>query len=328
MTDMVLCAKADCCNLKHAMQPWKANRNCIQRYCKQCCEVVGGCRVHWVASVLSPVAAQQHKNLIVPPPATINPTSTQLDHPLVTTPEGPLPTSHSSSRTLMAEQHFQADQSMSIMIRNMIDVVLWLKNNNHPHLVRLLCTAPGKFVPGDHQLLTRFDLGDYIAVYCSDQHAWIEQDIKTPLLSPPNSTILLCSIDLTDNNMLLGFTERVLSLSRTPATVQSPSKQSFSTVGMHLSQLDGITSPLKQQRNASSNNPVSPALISLQLPIPLPVIPLSLTAGGSDMSPVLVLMVQPNTSATVPAGARARFPWKRSDNPDPLHYYLSKLRLY
>ncbi|KAG2156705.1 uncharacterized protein EDB93DRAFT_1247406 [Suillus bovinus] len=74
-------------------------------------------------------------------------------------------------------------------------------------------------------------------------------------------------------------------------------------MGMHLSQLDGITSPLKQQRNTSSNNPVSPALISLQLPIPLPVIPLSLTAGDSNMLPILVpppAMVQPNTSATVP----------------------------
>jgi hypothetical protein len=41
--------------------------------------------------------------------------------------------------------------------------------------------------------------------------------------------------------------------------------------------------------------------------------PLSLTAGDSDMSPVLVpapVTVQLNTSATVPAGAQARFPWK------------------
>jgi hypothetical protein len=154
----------------------------------------------------------------------------------------------------------------------------------------------------------RFNLGDYIAVYCSDQHAWIEQDIKTPLLSPPNSTILLRSIDLTDNHMLLGFAERVLSLSCTPATVQSPSKRSFSAAGMHLSQLDGITLPLKRQRKTSSNNPLSPVLVSPQSTITLPLTkspsptvtsPLSLTSGDSDTSPVLV-----------PAGAQARFPWK------------------
>ena len=164
MTDTVLCTKANCRNLKHGTQPWKANRNCVRRYCKQCCEVVGGCRVHRVASVPSPVAAQQRENSIIPPLAASNPTSSQLDHPLVTTPEGSLPTSHSSSasmlqsltttqllpaasriytrpldsnyarnyvlghqRTLVAEQRFQADQSLSIMIRNMIDVVLWLK---------------------------------------------------------------------------------------------------------------------------------------------------------------------------------------------------------
>ncbi|KAJ8579305.1 hypothetical protein M405DRAFT_870439 [Rhizopogon salebrosus TDB-379] len=160
-----------------------------------------------------------------------------------------------------------------VMIRNMIDIVLWLKNNDPPHRVRLTCTTPGKFVPGDHPLLMRFNLGDYIAVYHSDQHAWVEQDIKTPLLSPPNSTILLRSIDLTDNHMLLRFAERVLSLSCTPATVQSPSKRSFSATGMHLSQLDGITSPLKWQRNTStSSNAASPVLVSLQsttIPIPL-----------------------------------------------------------
>ncbi|KAG2028696.1 hypothetical protein BDR03DRAFT_1067653, partial [Suillus americanus] len=351
MTDTVLCTKADCRNLKQGTQPRKANRNCIRRYCKQCCEVVGGCRVHRVASISLPVAAQQHESSIIPPLATVNPTSTQLDHPPVNIPEGPSPTSQSLTttqslpaasrvyarpldpnyarnyvlghqRTLVAEQRFQADQSLSIMIRNMIDVVLWLKNNDPPHLVRLTCTTPGKFVPGDHSLLMRFDLGDYIAVYCSDQHAWIEQDIKTPLLSPPNSTILLRSIDLTDNHTLHGFAERVLSLSRTPATVQSPSKRAFSATGMHLSRLDGITSPLKRQRNASSNNAASLVLVSPRLPTPLPLIkspsptatsPLSLTTGDSDTSPVLVpapAMVQPNASATVPPGAQARFPWK------------------
>jgi hypothetical protein len=164
MTDTVLCTNTDCRNLKHGTQPRKANRNCIRHYCKQCCEVVGGCRVHRVVSVPPPAAAQQHENSIIPPLATINPTSNQLDHPLVTTPKGPLPTSHSSSasmsrsltttqllppasriyarplnpnyarnyvlghqRTLVAEQRFQADQSLSIMIRNMIDIVLWLK---------------------------------------------------------------------------------------------------------------------------------------------------------------------------------------------------------
>ncbi|KAG1718702.1 uncharacterized protein EDB91DRAFT_1089861 [Suillus paluster] len=330
-------ATTDCRNLKQGTQPRKANRNCIRRYCKQCCEVVGGCRVHRVASISPPVAAQQHESSIIPPLATVNPTSTQLDHPPVTIPEGPSTTSQSLTttqslpaasrvyarpldpnyarnyvlghqRTLVAEQRFQADQSLSIMIRNMIDVVLWLKNNDPPHLVRLTCTTPGKFVPGDHSLLMRFDLGDYIAVYCSDQHAWIEQDIKTPLLSPPNSTILLRSIDLTDNHTLHGFTERVLSLSRTPATVQSPSKRAFSATGMHLSRLDGITSPLKWQRNASSNNAASRVLISPQLPTPLPLIespsptvtsPLSLTAGDSDTSPASAT-VQPNASATVP----------------------------
>jgi hypothetical protein len=159
---MVLCTNADCRNLKSGTQPRKANKNCIRRYCKQCCEVVGGCKVHRVASVPSPVAAQQYENSIIPLLATISSTSSQLDHPLATTPEGPLPTSHSSSastsrslttqslpasriyarpldpnyarnyvlghqRTLVAEQRFQADQSLSIMIRNMIDVVLWLK---------------------------------------------------------------------------------------------------------------------------------------------------------------------------------------------------------
>ncbi|KAG1867395.1 hypothetical protein F4604DRAFT_1682607 [Suillus subluteus] len=328
-------ATADCRNLKQGTQPRKANRNCTRRYCKQCCEVAGGCRVHRVASVSSPVAAQQH---IIPPLSTIDPTSTQLDHPPVTTTQSlpaasrvyarPLDANYarnyvlSHQRTLVAEQRFQADQSLSIMIRNMIDVVLWLKNNDPPHLVRLTCTTPGKFVPGDHPLLMRFDLGDYIAVYCSDQHAWIEQDIKTPLLSPPNSTILLRSINLTDNNMLLGFAERVLSLSHTAAAVQSPSKRSFSATGMHLSRLDGITSPLKRQRNASTNNPASPVLVSLQSPTPLPLTkspsptmmsPLSLTAGDSDMSPVLVpapAIIQPNVFATVPPGAQARFPWK------------------
>ncbi|OJA09839.1 hypothetical protein AZE42_12082 [Rhizopogon vesiculosus] len=128
------------------------------------------------------------------------------------------------------------------------------------------------------------------------------------------------SIDLTDNHMLLRFAERVLSLSCTPAAVQSPSKRSFSATDMHLSRLDGITSPLKRQRNISSNNPASPVLVSLQstiIPIPLPLTtatsPLSLTAGDSDTSPVLVpvpVTVQPNTSATVPAGAQAQFPWK------------------
>ncbi|KAG1888638.1 hypothetical protein F4604DRAFT_1915660 [Suillus subluteus] len=296
MTDTVLCTKADCRNLKQGTQPRKANRNCTRRYCKQCCEVAGGCRVHRVASVSSPVAAQQH---IIPPLSTIDPTSTQLDHPPVTTTQSlpaasrvyarPLDANYarnyvlSHQRTLVAEQRFQADQSLSIMIRNMIDVVLWLKNNDPPHLVRLTCTTPGKFVPGDHPLLMRFDLGDYIAVYCSDQHAWIEQDIKTPLLSPPNSTILLRSINLTDNNMLLGFAERVLSLSRTAAAVQSPSKRSFSATGMHLSRLDGITSPLKRQRNASTNNPASPVLVSLQSPTPLP---LTKSPSPTMMSPL------------------------------------------
>ncbi|KAG1882209.1 hypothetical protein F4604DRAFT_1495078, partial [Suillus subluteus] len=267
----------------------KANRNCTRRYCKQCCEVAGGCRVHRVASVSSPVAAQQH---IIPPLSTIDPMSTQLDHPPVTTTQSlpaasrvyarPLDANYarnyvlSHQRTLVAEQRFQADQSLSIMIRNMIDVVLWLKNNDPPHLVRLTCTTPGKFVPGDHPLLMRFDLGDYIAVYCSDQHAWIEQDIKTPLLSPPNSTILLRSINLTDNNMLLGFTERVLSLSRTAAASPTP--------------LPLTKSP-------------SPTMMS----------PLLLTTGDSDTSPVLVpapAIIQPNVFATVPPGAQARFPWK------------------
>ncbi|KAG1887875.1 hypothetical protein F4604DRAFT_1675020 [Suillus subluteus] len=316
MTDMVLCTKADCCNLKQGTQPRKANRNCTRRYCKQC------------------FAAQQH---IIPLLSTIDPTSTQLDHPPVTTTQSlpaasqvyawPLDANYawnyvlSHQQTLVAEQRFQANQNLSIMIRNMIDVVLWLKNNDPPHLVRLTCTTPGKFVPGDHPLLMRFDLRDYIAVYCSDQHAWIEQDIKTPLLSPPNSTILLCSINLTDNNMLLGFPERVLSLSRTAAAVQSPSKRSFSATGMHLSRLDGITSPLKRQRNTSTNNPTSPVLVSLQSPTPLPLTkspsptvmsPLSLTAGDSDTSPVLVpapAIIQPNVFATVPPGYSPAGQW-------------------
>jgi len=82
---------------------------------------------------------------------------------VVTMPKGPLPMSHSSSAStswslttqllppasqiytqplnpnyawnyvlghqwrLVAEQHFQADQSLSVMIRNIIDIVLWLK---------------------------------------------------------------------------------------------------------------------------------------------------------------------------------------------------------
>ncbi|KAG1817373.1 hypothetical protein EV424DRAFT_1347960 [Suillus variegatus] len=259
MADTVLCTKADCRNLKQGTQPRKANKNCIRCNCKQCFEVAGGCRVHRVTAASSLVATQQHENSIIPPLATINPTSTQLDHPLVTTSNSssasasrslatstqsllatsrnyarPLDPNYARNyvfghqRTLVAEQHFQADQSLSIMIRNMIDVVLWLKNNEPPHLIKLMCTTPGKFVPGDHPLLMRFELGDYIAVYCSDQHTWIEQDIKTPLLSPPNSTILLRSIDLTDNHMLLGFAKRVLSLSCAPETVQSPSKRSFS----------------------------------------------------------------------------------------------------
>ncbi|KAG2756292.1 hypothetical protein P692DRAFT_20868802 [Suillus brevipes Sb2] len=335
MTDTVLCTKADCRNLKQGTQPRKANKNCTRRNCKQCCEVAGGCRVHRVAAASSPVVTQQHENSTIPPLATINPTSTQLDHPPVTASNQSLPATSRNyarpldpnyarnyvlghQRTLVAEQRFQADQSLSIMIRNMVDIVLWLKNNEPPHLAKLTCSTPGKFVPGDHPLLMRFELGDYIAVYCSDQHAWIEQDIKTPLLSPPNSTILLRSIDLTDNHMLLGFAERVSSLSCTSATVQSPSKRSFSATGMHLSRLDGMTSPLKRQRNASST-----ALISRQSPIPLPLTsllpsptstsPLSLAAANSDTSPGPVLvpalaMVQPN--ATIPAGARARFPWK------------------
>ncbi|KAG1812247.1 uncharacterized protein BJ212DRAFT_1483424 [Suillus subaureus] len=77
-----------------------------------------------------------------------------------------------------------------------------------------------------------------------------------------------------------------------------------------------MTSPLKQQRNASSNNPMGPVLISWQSPIPLPLTsllssptvmsPLSLAAGDLDTSPVVVpapAMVQPNT--TIPAGAQA-----------------------
>ncbi|KAG1750404.1 uncharacterized protein EDB91DRAFT_1078447 [Suillus paluster] len=253
----ILCTKADCRNLKQGTQPRKANRNCIQRYCKQCCEVVGGCRVHRVASISPPVAAQQHESSIIPPLATVNPTSTQLDHPPVTIPEGPSTTSQSLTttqslpaasrvyarpldpnyarnyvlghqRTLVAEQRFQANQSLSIMIRNMIDVVLWLKS-------------------------TRITLEQRPSppVYCSDQHAWIEQDIKTPLLSPPNSTILLRSIDLTDNHTLHGFAERVLSLSCTPATVQSPSKRAFSATG------DSDTSPVSAtvQPNASATVP-------------------------------------------------------------------------
>ncbi|KAG1788087.1 uncharacterized protein HD556DRAFT_1312214 [Suillus plorans] len=335
MADTVLCTKADCRNLKQGTQPRKANKNCIQRNCKQCCEVAGGCRVHRVAAASSLVATQQHENSIVPPLATINPTyyiefivsDTQSLPATSRNYARPLDLNYTRNyvlghqQTLVAEQRFQADQSLSIMIRNMIDVVLWLKNNEPPHLVKLTCTTPGKFVPGDHPLLMRFELGDYIAVYCSDQHTWIEQDIKTPLLSPPNSTILLRSIDLTDNHMLLGFAERVLSLSCAPATVQSPSKRSFSATGMHLFRLDGMTSPLKRQRNASSNNPAGPVLISRQSPIPLPLTsllpsptvtsPLSLAAGDLDTSPVVVpapAMVQPNT--TIPAGARARFPWK------------------
>ncbi|KAG1863639.1 hypothetical protein DFJ58DRAFT_868934 [Suillus subalutaceus] len=197
MTDTVLCTKADCRNLKQGTQPRKANKNCTRRNCKQC------------------FVTQQHENSTIPPLATINPTSTQLDHPPVTASSQSLPSHFTRNyarpldpnyarnyvlghqRTLVAEQRFQADQSLSIMIRNMVDIVLWLKNNEPPHLAKLTCSTPGKFVPGDHPLLMRFELGDYIAVYCSDQHAWIEQDIKTPLLSPPNSTILLRSIDLT-----------------------------------------------------------------------------------------------------------------------------------
>ena len=77
---------------------------------------------------------------------------------------------------------------------------------------------------------------------------------------------------------------------------------------MHLSQLDGITLPLKRQRKTSSNIPLSPVLVSPQSTITLPLTkspsptvtsPLSLTSGDSDTSPVLA-----------PAGAQARFPWK------------------
>lgn len=158
MADTVLCTKADCRNLKQGTQPRKANKNCIRCNCKQCCEVAGGCRVHRVTATSSLVATQQHENSIVPPLATINPTSTQLDHPLVTTSNSssasasrslatstqslpatsrnyarPLDPNYARNyvlghqRTLVAEQCFQADQSLSIMIRNMIDVVLWLK---------------------------------------------------------------------------------------------------------------------------------------------------------------------------------------------------------
>ncbi|KAG1862699.1 hypothetical protein F4604DRAFT_1683838 [Suillus subluteus] len=223
-------ATADCRNLKQGTQPRKANRNCTRRYCKQCCEVAGGCRVHRVASVSSPVAAQQH---IIPPLSTIDPTSTQLDHPPVTTTQS-LPAASrtanyaqnyvlSHQRTLVAEQRFQADQSLSIMIHNMIDVVLWLK--------------------------------------------------------------------------------RVLSLSRTTAAVQSPSKRSFSAMGMHLSRLDGITSPLKRQRNTSTNNPASPVLVSLQSPTPLP---LTKSPSPTMMSP---LSLTTGDSGHVTC-AQARFPWK------------------
>ncbi|KAG2353543.1 hypothetical protein BDR07DRAFT_1383059 [Suillus spraguei] len=75
MTDTVLCTKADCRNLKQGTQARKANRNCTRHYCKQCCEVVGGCKVHQVTSVSSPVAAQQH---IIPPLSTIDPMSTKV----------------------------------------------------------------------------------------------------------------------------------------------------------------------------------------------------------------------------------------------------------
>ncbi|KAG2034217.1 hypothetical protein BDR03DRAFT_1013556 [Suillus americanus] len=68
-------------------------------------------------------------------------------------------------------------------------------------------------------------------------------------------------------------------------------------MGIHLLQLDGITSPLKRQRNTSSNNPASLVLVSLQSSTPLPLTkspsptvtsPLSLTTGDLDTSPVLV----------------------------------------
>lgn len=144
MTDTVLCTKADCRNLKQGTQPRKANKNCTRRNCKQCCEVAGGCRVHRVAAASSPVVTQQHENSTIPPLATINPTSTQLDHPPVTASNQSLPATSRNyarpldpnyarnyvlghQRTLVAEQRFQADQSLSIMIRNMVDIVLWLK---------------------------------------------------------------------------------------------------------------------------------------------------------------------------------------------------------
>ncbi|KAG2356235.1 hypothetical protein BDR07DRAFT_1492213 [Suillus spraguei] len=69
--------------------------------------------------------------------------------------------------------------------------------------------------------------------------------------------------------------------------------------------------PLVPWRNASSNNPASPILISLQSPTPLPLTkspsptvtsPLSLTAGDLDTSPVLVpapAIVQSNAFATI-----------------------------
>ncbi|KAG2069709.1 hypothetical protein BDR04DRAFT_1156378 [Suillus decipiens] len=67
---------------------------------------------------------------------------------------------------------------------------------------------------------------------------------------------------------------------------------------------------------------MSPVLVSLQSPTLLPLTkspsptmtsPLLLTAGDSDMSPVLVpvpAIIQPNAFATVPLGAQAQFPWK------------------
>ncbi|KAG2366161.1 hypothetical protein BDR07DRAFT_1480406 [Suillus spraguei] len=242
--------------------------------------------------------------------------STELDHSPVTTTQS-LPAASrvyaqlldpnyawnyvlSHQRTLVAEQRFQADQSLSIMIRNMIDIVLWLKNNDPPCLVRLTCAMPGKFVPGNHPLLMRFDLVDYIAVYCSDQHAWIEQDIKTPLLSPPiqpSFCVLLISLTIIHYLDSLRGSYLLVALLRLSSLHQN--------------------NPLVPQRNASSNNPASPVLISLQLPTPLPLTkspsptmmsPLLLTAGDSDTSPVLVpapAIIQPNAFATVPPGAQA-----------------------
>ncbi|KAJ8584992.1 hypothetical protein M405DRAFT_430100 [Rhizopogon salebrosus TDB-379] len=163
ISDAVLCTKANC--RKHDNQAWKANKNCIRQYCKRCCEVAGGCKVHRVALVLvlrppggSLIAIQQCENSTVPPLTTVNSASTSeipllMSQPLPAAPQTyarPFDTNYARNyipahqRTLEAEQRFQADQNLSMTIRNTIDVVLWLKTDDPPHQMRLARTMLGK----------------------------------------------------------------------------------------------------------------------------------------------------------------------------------------